>query len=141
MYQLARFVEKANTTNSVARLLAASVTEPVRRAPAFESTTSASEKVSSVKPKSNSSFLQISPKRAPGSKPTMVAARRETGSGPFVGHEALLRLAKSQQALLEAGGNLARVHGSLLDVQREMGVGEECPPDEPTGVLDDRRAG
>ena len=72
---------------------------------------------------------------------TMVAARRETGSNPFVGHEALLRLAKSQQALLEAGGNLARVHGSLLDVQREMGVGEECPPDEPTGVLDDRRAG
>ena len=52
---------------------------------------------------------------------TMVAARRETGSDPFVGHEALLRLAKSQQALLEAGGNLARVHGSLLEVQKEMG--------------------
>jgi len=69
---------------------------------------------------------------------TMVAARRETGSDPFVGHEALLRLAKSQQALLEAGGNLARVHCSLLDVQREMGAGDECPPDttiEPSGVL------
>lgn len=62
---------------------------------------------------------------------TMVAARRDTGSGPFVGHEALLRLAKSQQALLDAGGDLARVHGVLLDVQREMGVGAECPPDEP----------
>ena len=46
-------------------------------------------------------------------------------------HEALLRLVKSQQALLDAGGNLARVHGSLLDVQREMGVGDECPPEEP----------
>ena len=67
---------------------------------------------------------------------TMVAARRDTGSGPFVGHEALLRLAKSQQALLEAGGNLARVHGSLLDVQREMNVGDECPPDEPMGQLE-----
>jgi len=68
---------------------------------------------------------------------TMVAARRETGSDPFVGHEALLRLAKSQQALLEAGGNLARVHGSLLDVQKELGVGDDCPPDttiEPSGL-------
>ena len=69
---------------------------------------------------------------------TMVSARRETGSDPFVGHEALLRLARSQQALLEAGGNLARVHGSLLEVQKEMGAGDECPDDEPrrtTGVL------
>jgi hypothetical protein len=70
---------------------------------------------------------------------TMVSARRETGSDPFVGHEALLRLAKSQQSLLEAGGNLARVHGSLLDVQREMGVGDDCPPDEPTGWVGDQR--
>jgi hypothetical protein len=62
---------------------------------------------------------------------TMVSARRETGSDPATGHEALLRLTRSQQALLEAGGDLARVHGSLLKVQREMGVGEECPPDEP----------
>jgi hypothetical protein len=72
---------------------------------------------------------------------TMVSARRQTESDPFVGHEALLRLAKSQQALLEAGGNLARVHGSLLDVQKEMGVGDECPPNDPrergqTGTFD-----
>ena len=66
---------------------------------------------------------------------TMVSARRETGIDPFVGHEALLRLVKSQQALLDAGGNLARVHGSLLDVQREMGAGDDCPEvGEPTGV-------
>ena len=66
---------------------------------------------------------------------TMVSARQQTGAGAFLGHEALLRLAKSQQALLDAGGNLARVHGSLLDVQREMGVGDDCPEDErPTGV-------
>lgn len=62
---------------------------------------------------------------------TMVAARRETGGAPTVGHEALLRLTRSQQSLLEAGGDLARVHGALLKVQREMGVGDECPPDEP----------
>ena len=65
---------------------------------------------------------------------TMVSARQETGTDAFVGHEALLRLAKSQQALLDAGGNLARVHGQLLDVQREMGVGDECPEEgEPIG--------
>ena len=67
---------------------------------------------------------------------TMVSARRETGSAPFTGHEALLRLTKAQAALLEAGGNLARVHGSLLDVQREMDIGDECPPDEPMGQLE-----
>ena len=65
---------------------------------------------------------------------SMVSARQETGVGAFVGHEALLRLVKSQQALLDAGGNLARVHGSLLDVQREMGVGDECPENEPREV-------
>lgn len=67
---------------------------------------------------------------------TMVSARRETGASPFTGHEALLRLAKAQQALLEAGGNLARVHGSLLDVQKELCGADDCPPDEPrsTGV-------
>ena len=72
---------------------------------------------------------------------TMVSARRETASGPAVGHEALLRLVRSQQALLEAGGDLARVHGSLLQVQREMGVGEECPPDTTREPISDRAAG
>ena len=60
---------------------------------------------------------------------SVITARRETGVGPFVAHEALLRINKSQQALLEAGSNLARAHGSLLDVQRELGAGDECPPD------------
>ena len=72
---------------------------------------------------------------------TMVSARRETEAQPFAGHEALLRLSKSQQALLEAGGNLARVHGSLLEVQKEVAGSDECPPNEPrrraTGTLDD----
>ena len=61
---------------------------------------------------------------------TMVTARRETGGEPCLGQEALMRLTKSQQTLLSAGGELARVHGRLLDVQREKGVGEECPEDE-----------
>jgi hypothetical protein len=61
---------------------------------------------------------------------TMVLARRETGSEPFLGQEALMRLARSQQTLLSAGGDLARVHGKLLEVQREKGAGEECPEDE-----------
>jgi hypothetical protein len=65
---------------------------------------------------------------------TMVSARRETGSDPFLGHEALLRLAKSQQALLEAGGNLARVHGSLLEVQKEVCGADACPVEE-TGEI------
>ena len=65
---------------------------------------------------------------------TIMTARQQTEAGPFAAHEALLRLAKTQQALLDAGGNLARVHGSLLDVSREMGVGDECPENEPREV-------
>lgn len=68
---------------------------------------------------------------------SMVSARRETDLEPFTGHEALLRLAKSQQALLDAGGDLARVHGQLLDIQREKSGVDECPPEEKTARLSD----
>jgi hypothetical protein len=61
---------------------------------------------------------------------TVATARMDTDVGAFAAQEALLRLAKSQQALLDATGNLARAHGSLLDVQRELGIGDECPPKE-----------
>ena len=67
---------------------------------------------------------------------TVAEARLQTDVGAFAAQEALLRLAKSQQSLLDAGGNLARAHGSLLDVQRELGVGDDGPPEEerdPTG--------
>lgn len=62
---------------------------------------------------------------------TMVSARRETGVEPFAGHEALMRLAKSQQTLVTAAGELARVHGGLLDVQRDVTGLDDCPPDVP----------
>lgn len=61
---------------------------------------------------------------------TMVRARREASVGPFTGQEALLRLAASQKAMLDASGELARVHGKLADVGRELGSGyaDDCPP-------------
>ena len=59
---------------------------------------------------------------------TMLVARRDTGVDPFTGQDALMRLAKSQQSLLTAGGDLARVHGRLLDINRETGgVVDDCP--------------
>ena len=68
---------------------------------------------------------------------TVVSARIDTDVGPFAAQEALMRLAKSQQALLDATGNLARAHGSLMGVQREICGAEECPENEPRepGVL------
>jgi hypothetical protein len=69
---------------------------------------------------------------------SVVTARSAAGVGPFDAHEALLRLARSQQSLLEAHGDLARVHGSLLDLQREMGVGDDCPPEEPREPTTDK---
>lgn len=65
---------------------------------------------------------------------TMITARRETGSEPFIGQEALLRLAKSQQAILDAGNEMARVHGRLRHIQSEVGGGDDCPPMAGTGL-------
>ncbi len=60
---------------------------------------------------------------------TMVGARRDTGVSPFLGQEALMRLVKSQQATLDAGGELARVHGRLSMIAVETcGGNDKCPP-------------
>jgi hypothetical protein len=64
---------------------------------------------------------------------TMVEARRNTGSAPFLGQEALLRLNKSQQTLISAGNDLARVHSNLLKVQEDVLGYEACPENEPMG--------
>ena len=57
---------------------------------------------------------------------TMVSARRETASGPAVGHEALLRLARSQQALLEAGADLhAREESGVTAAELATAGGRE----------------
>lgn len=61
---------------------------------------------------------------------TMVRARREAQVGPFTGQDAILRLAASQRAVLDASGELARVHGKLTDVGREVHstLADDCPP-------------
>lgn len=60
---------------------------------------------------------------------TMVGARRGTGVAPFLGQDALMRLLKSQQAMLDAGGELARVHGRLSTIAVETcGGNDACPP-------------
>jgi hypothetical protein len=67
---------------------------------------------------------------------TMVTARRETGSGPFVGQDALMRLVRSQQAMVNAGGELARVHGRLSDIAVEMVGGDDPCPSKQYGMND-----
>lgn len=59
---------------------------------------------------------------------TMVSARRETGVAPFMGQEAIMRLLKSQQATVDAGGELARVHGRLRQIAVETGGGNDACP-------------
>lgn len=61
---------------------------------------------------------------------TMVAARQETGVDATMGHDILLRMTKSQMTMLSAGGDLARVHGRLLEIGRDLNVvrmDDECP--------------
>lgn len=62
---------------------------------------------------------------------TMLIARQEF-SEPFIGQDAMMRLVKSQQSLLTAGGDLARVHHILLKIGRERGaVIHDCPENRP----------
>lgn len=73
---------------------------------------------------------------------TLIKARQDTGASPFTGHDALLRLSKSQLTLLSAGGELARVHSSLSRVQLDILGYEGCPENMPmhVGHLDDQAA-
>ena len=73
---------------------------------------------------------------------TLIRARQDTGASPSTGHAALLRLSKAQLTLLSAGGELARVHSSLLKIQQDVLGYEECPRNLPMhrGYLDDKAA-
>jgi hypothetical protein len=70
---------------------------------------------------------------------TLVRARQDAGVSPFTGHDALLRLSKSQLTLLSAGGELARVHASLLKIQQDVLGYEACPANVPM-LADDKAA-
>jgi hypothetical protein len=71
---------------------------------------------------------------------TMVHARRETGVAPYTGQDALMRLVRSQATLLNAGGELARVHGRLTDIAVETGVLGIDPKPTPAFGLSDSAA-
>jgi hypothetical protein len=59
---------------------------------------------------------------------SMIAARHDVDVSVFTGQQVLMRLNKSQQELLSSGGNLARVHGGLLEIGREVaGASDDCP--------------
>ena len=70
---------------------------------------------------------------------SMLAARRDIGTPVLTGQDALLRLSKSQQSLLTAGGDLARVHGRLAEIGAEITgtlADNFCPP-KSAGLNDD----
>ncbi len=72
---------------------------------------------------------------------SIIVVRRDIGLGAFEGHDALLRLTKSQQSLLTAGSELARTHCRLAEIGTEIfGTVADtfCPPKK--GVLNDTLA-
>lgn len=60
---------------------------------------------------------------------SLVAARRDLNMPGTFGQDALLRLAKSQQSLLTAGNDLARVHGRMRELDQEVtgDLASDCP--------------
>jgi hypothetical protein len=61
---------------------------------------------------------------------SMLVARRDAQVSQFTGQDVLMRLNKAQQELLASGGGLARVHGRLIEIGREVaGTVDDCPDD------------
>jgi hypothetical protein len=59
---------------------------------------------------------------------SMIVARRDVEVDQFTGQDVLMRLNKAQQELLSSGGGLARVHGRLIEIGREVGgLSQDCP--------------
>ena len=73
---------------------------------------------------------------------SMVSARRDLGMASSFGQDALLRLAKSQQSLLSAGGDLARVHGRMIEINQDVtgDLVSDCPPGAPTRIEESKAA-
>lgn len=62
---------------------------------------------------------------------SVVAARRETGVPARTGHATIQRLVKVQMSLVEASGDVLRVHGDLVRIGQEsagLDLHEKCPP-------------
>lgn len=61
---------------------------------------------------------------------SMVTARRETGVPAQTGQASILRLAKAQMSLVGVSNDVLRIHGELLDLNKEMGSYDlrDCPP-------------
>jgi hypothetical protein len=59
---------------------------------------------------------------------SIVSARRDLGLASTTGQEALMRLSKSQQSLLSAVGDLARVHGQMLVIVDDIRGDLASPP-------------
>ncbi len=55
----------------------------------------------------------------------LVEARSTTDVVPHTGQEALLRLARAQLSLIEGSTNLFRVHDSMSQIGRELGILDE----------------
>lgn len=70
---------------------------------------------------------------------SIVEVRLGANIAPFTGQEALMRLAKLQQSMLSAGGDLARVHGRLQDIGREL-CGDTGDPTPPSALAEGAEA-
>lgn len=77
--------------------------------------------------------LDVALRSQAGLLQTLVTARLDTEVSVSHGHASLVRLGKSIDALLSARGNVARVHGEMIELARheKMGVDEDGCPENP----------
>ncbi len=66
----------------------------------------------------------------------LVEARAATDVVPHTGQEALLRLARAQLSLIEGSTNIFRVHDSMSQIGRELGIFDEDDATPKLGLVD-----
>ena len=68
----------------------------------------------------------------------MIAARLAHEGDAFIGQPEVMRVIKAQQSVTASANDLARVHGGLLEIGREVAFIEDCPEDGPIRGTADR---
>ncbi len=69
---------------------------------------------------------------------SLVQARAVADVTPHTGQQALIRLVRAQQSIIEGSNDIFRVHDVMAGIGKEMGLFDESTPTDPFKAIDDR---
>ena len=69
---------------------------------------------------------------------SLVQARALADVAPHKGQQALIRLVRAQQSIIEGSNDIFRVHDVMSGIGQEMGLFDESTPTDPFKGIDDQ---